>query len=249
MNLKNKNGFITIYVLITMIFLITIITISLISVSGKIKNQTQINSEIFRIYNQEEIGNQIINDVTEIPIYTQEHFECFQNWINDSKRNSIYMQINENFYLLDSTKDYTLNWKYTEEPIKWRERGLEDETEPNYIQYNKEYSNLNIELNGRDNGYVLGIFLDGSLYNSFDASKELLGQYISPDKLNYYINNNLAYVSTNYISYTSENLNKEPMYIGIKFKPNGEADVYWAADGLITDITGLTPVGTISVNE
>lgn len=104
MNFKNKNGFITVYVLISMIFLITIITVSLINSSRKLKNQSQINSEIYAMHNEEDIDNLIIDYTTEIPIYTEEQFTHLKNWINNTKRAKEYMNINGNLYELDPEK-------------------------------------------------------------------------------------------------------------------------------------------------
>ena len=274
MNLKNKNGFITVYVLISMIFLIAIITISLISASRKMRNQAQINSEIFKIYNQEDIKDKIVNYSTEIPIYTKEQFVYLKNWINDSNREKIYMQINENFYLLDpnvlndqtyiaslktnlhfETKSEIENieikknnfniYYYIPQSEKWFNRGFEVAKEPLYVQYDKEYLNLSLDVSGRI-GYVLKINSNGGLYNSFEAATDLEGQDISTENIDFYIDNNYAGVAANFMSYYVEGENS---FIGIKFKEGGIADVYWSDTGLITDITGLTPIGTISIDE
>lgn len=102
MIIKDKKAFITVYVLITMIFLITIITISIIVVSGKIKDQTQLNSELYKLYNKEKMSDIIIENLTEIPIYTKEQFEYLRDWIKNSNRKTEYMLINERLYKLDA---------------------------------------------------------------------------------------------------------------------------------------------------
>lgn len=104
MNIKKKNGFITIYVMISMVFLITIITISLIMASRKLRNQEQINSEIYKMYNKEDTTGRIIDYTTEIPIYNREHLDNLNQWIQNGGTTTVFMQINGYLYKLDSEK-------------------------------------------------------------------------------------------------------------------------------------------------
>ena len=104
MKFKNKKGFITVYVLISMIFLITIITISLIRLSAKARDQEQINSQIYNMYIDGENKEIIATDITEIPIYTKEQFEYLREWIKNASREINYMLIEEMIYKLDPGK-------------------------------------------------------------------------------------------------------------------------------------------------
>ena len=104
MNIKEKKGFITIYTTLAMIFLITIITVSLIIVSRKLRNQAQLNTEIYKAYNQDDMSNIIVDYATEIPIYTKEQFEHLRNWVKNEDRKTEYMLINGYLYKLDPEK-------------------------------------------------------------------------------------------------------------------------------------------------
>ena len=132
---------------------------------------------------------------------------------------------------------------------KWKELWLESSGTPIYVNYDKDYSSNTIDLGGRT-GYSLKIHKKGGLYNSFSSDA---GNEVKVNEIEYFKNNNYAYVDTNFISYlvTFSGYN----YVGIHFKADGTADIYWEEPknidntGPITSIEGLTPVGTISVAQ
>ncbi len=79
MNLKNKNGFITVYVMLAMIFLISFVTVSLVTVARRQRMQNQTNELIIQIYKPE--TNDLDNTSKEIPIYTKEQFVELIEWV------------------------------------------------------------------------------------------------------------------------------------------------------------------------
>lgn len=101
MKIKNKKGFITIYVMISMIFLITVVTVSLITVSRKLKSQTEINSSLYEIYNKDNIEYIADESIREISVYTKEQFDYLQNWITSDKETE-YINVNGVLYKLDA---------------------------------------------------------------------------------------------------------------------------------------------------
>ena len=128
----------------------------------------------------------------------------------------------------------------------WSRRGFEVTGQQIYVQYDKEYSNLSLNVGGRI-GYVLKIYSNGGLYNSFEAATDIEGQDISTQNIDFFIDNNYATVSSNFMSYFVDS-SKEDGYVGIQFKSGGVADVYWS-NNLMTGPEADKYVGTISVAE
>lgn len=132
----------------------------------------------------------------------------------------------------------------------WKNHGLEVDGTPVNVVYNVEYSSDTLDLGGRV-GYKLKIHSEGGLFNAFEVDSK--GQEIIDDNINYFLDENYAYVDANFMSYFVQGPNNINNYVGINFKADGTADIYWEepknADytGPITSIEGLTPVGTISI--
>lgn len=108
MELKNKKGFITIYVMLAMMFFVVFVVTASVTASRKIKLQTESNAALYDIYNQD--IDHIVQEVNTIPIYTQAQFLQIVDWIYDIKISNNtskpleYMYINNVAYTLDSSK-------------------------------------------------------------------------------------------------------------------------------------------------
>ena len=102
MNFKNKKGFITIYTMLAMMFFVLFVVVSAITASRKVQIQTEANTELYEIYNND--VSEIVLDEKTIPIYTKAQFLQIVNWLSDSDRITEYMYINDKVYTLDASR-------------------------------------------------------------------------------------------------------------------------------------------------
>lgn len=105
MDLKNKKGFITIYVMLAMMFFVVFVVTASVTASRKIKLQTEANTALYDIYS-EDIDN-IVQDTKVIPIYTKAQFLQIAKWIDEGCDETEYMYINDTVYkLAQGGEDY-----------------------------------------------------------------------------------------------------------------------------------------------
>ena len=102
MKLRNKKGFITVYAMLAMMFFAVVTVTALVTVSRKIKLQTEANTALIETYNKN-INGIVQEDVTTIPIYTQAQFKKVAEWILEADPNEEpeYIYINDVIYKLD----------------------------------------------------------------------------------------------------------------------------------------------------
>lgn len=109
MGIKSKNGFITVYVMIAMLFFIVFVTTATITGSKRLRLQEETNTALFEIYDKN-IEGVLQENVEVIPIYTQQQFIKIANWLQNSNQEE-YILINDTVYKLDPNKKgtYTFN--------------------------------------------------------------------------------------------------------------------------------------------
>ncbi|MGN1299330.1 MAG: hypothetical protein ACI4UE_05050 [Candidatus Scatovivens sp.] len=104
MDLKNKKGFITVYVMLAMMFFVAFVVTASVTASRKLKLQKEANTALVEIYSQNIDG--IERNDTTIPIYTQAQFLRIANWINteNTSKTTEYIYINNVVYTLDAQR-------------------------------------------------------------------------------------------------------------------------------------------------
>lgn len=116
MELRNKNGFITVYAMLSMMFFVVIVTTASITASRKLNLQKEANSELLEIYN-DSIGDIDQTAKMTIPIYTQAQFEQIADWLepltdgdeSTAIEDSEYIYVNDLVYSLSSDKYPKIN--------------------------------------------------------------------------------------------------------------------------------------------
>lgn len=103
MDFKNKKGFITVYVMLAMMFFVAFVVTASVTASRKLKLQTETNTALAEIYSQD-IENMNQTEETTIPIYTQKQFLQIANWIYNGQVSDEYMYINDTIYFLDGSE-------------------------------------------------------------------------------------------------------------------------------------------------
>lgn len=153
MKLRNKNGFITIYAMLAMMFFVVFVVVASVTASRKLKLQTEANNALIDIYNKN-IESMNKTDETTIPIYTQAQFEYIATWIanisNDSNPSETeYIYINDGVYKLDVESYRNNYYKFELKTDLWL-KGIKNEDEDNY-PYIPENNNYHVFLKDKIN--------------------------------------------------------------------------------------------------
>ena len=126
MDFKSKKGFITVYVMLAMMFFIVFVVTATVTASRKIKLQEEANKALYDIYNKD--VDSVLQDVNTIPIYTKAQFIQIADWMNKSQstRGNKYIYINDVLYKLD-------NERYSDDASASTVAAKEEAKKNNYI--------------------------------------------------------------------------------------------------------------------
>ena len=173
MNLKNKKGFITIYTMLAMMFFVLFVVVSAITASRKVQIQTETNTELHEIYNND--VSAIVLDEKTIPIYTKAQFLQIINWLGKNEKTREYIYVNDKIYTLDETRyndnnDEEDDHKFILETDIYLEgmpntTGIELSTYPyipNIENFHKNYIENNIRDKIEFNDHIIYVNISGN---------------------------------------------------------------------------------------
>ena len=224
MDFKNKKGFITVYVMLAMMFFVVFVVTASVIASRKLKLQTEANSALYEIYNKD--VDHIIQNVNEIPIYTQEQFEQILRWLGDTSREKEYMNIKDFVYTLDNNTEKFNDYQFvlkTDIYLNGSQNTNNEEKEqypyiPSVNDYHNTYKVFGEKI--ISNGYNIFLKYNGqfvlyaspviNIYNGEDFLKIGTGADIGGVKaltnMNYKINNNIEITEADYENIEHENI-------------------------------------------